>query len=134
VARGQLAVAASGGGGSASTEAPSLEDLRSGLQEAIKAEDYASAARIRDRIAELEQADPVVQAERELEAAIAEERFEVRQPYADASCARCSRLQTSHKHTHRAVCGVAGCGAFARHAQPAAPAAAHGAVGGGPRL
>lgn len=58
-------------------QAPSLDDLRAGLQEAIKAEDYGTAARIRDRIAQVEQEDPVVTAERELEQAVAEERFEV---------------------------------------------------------
>lgn len=102
VARGSLAVVKSGGVGAASTEAPSLEDLRSGLQAAIKAEDYATAARIRDRIAELEQADPVVQAQRELEAAVAEERFEVWRRHACAARAPCSRLSDPSAHTHAA--------------------------------
>lgn len=66
--------AAAGGG---SIETPSLADLRSGLEAAVKAEDYQTAAQIRDRINELEQADPLVLAERELEQAISEERFEV---------------------------------------------------------
>ncbi|KAI3428176.1 hypothetical protein D9Q98_006556 [Chlorella vulgaris] len=65
--------AAAGGG---SIETPSLADLRSGLEAAVKAEDYQTAAQIRDRINELEQADPLVLAERELEQAISEERFE----------------------------------------------------------
>ena len=55
-----------------------LGELRAGLQEAVKAEDYATAARIRDRISLLEQEDPVVQAEQALAQAIAEQRFEVR--------------------------------------------------------
>ena len=65
------------GGTEAPTEPPSLAQLREGLAEAVKAEDFATAARLRDRIAETEAADPVVRAERELEQAIAEERFEV---------------------------------------------------------
>jgi hypothetical protein len=65
----------SSSGSVGSVEAPSLDELRQGLAEAVKAEDYASATRIRDRIAELEQTDPVVQTERQLEQAIAEERF-----------------------------------------------------------
>jgi hypothetical protein len=59
-------------------QASSLSELQDGLQEAIKAEDYAAAARIRDRISEFMQEDPVLQAEARLEAAIREERFEVR--------------------------------------------------------
>ena len=72
------AAAQSGSSGSGSVQASSLSELQDGLQEAIKAEDYAAAARIRDRISEFMQEDPVLQAEARLDAAVREERFEVR--------------------------------------------------------
>lgn len=68
--------AQSGSSGSGSVQASSLSELQDGLQEAIKAEDYAAAARIRDRISEFMQEDPVLQAEARLDAAVREERFE----------------------------------------------------------
>lgn len=71
-----LIVAQAGGGGS-STATPTLSDLKRSLDEAVKGEDYAAAASIRDRIAELEQQDPVLQLEAQLEEAIAEQRYEV---------------------------------------------------------
>lgn len=43
----------------------------------MQSEDYAAAAQLRDRIAQLESQDPLLAAQVELEAAVREERFEV---------------------------------------------------------
>lgn len=79
--RGRLlvpAAAAQSAASDAPSQALSLVELRSGLEEAVKAEDYATAARIRDRIAQYEREDPVLQVEAQLAAAVAEQRFQVR--------------------------------------------------------
>ena len=84
--RPRLAVVAQAGGAApsaaaastAAAEGPSLAELKNSLSSAVQAEDYAEAARLRDAIAALEAADPVLQLEAQLEAAVRDQRFRVR--------------------------------------------------------
>lgn len=86
--RQRLALVAQAGPSAAapSAEAPTLAELKNNLSTAVQAEDYAEAARLRDAITALEAADPVLQLEGQLEAAVREQRFEVRPPAAAALC------------------------------------------------
>ena len=52
-----------------------LETLKAALEQVVKAEDYATAAKVRDAIRTVEQKDPLVSLQSELEAAISEERY-----------------------------------------------------------
>lgn len=65
-----------GAAGSTASGAAEVADLRRDLAVAIQSEDYAAAAQLRDRIAQLESQDPLLAAQVELEAAVREERFE----------------------------------------------------------
>lgn len=52
-----------------------LETLREALESSVRAEDYATAAKVRDAIRTVEQRDPLVSIQSELEVAISEERY-----------------------------------------------------------
>jgi ApaG protein len=58
------------------TRVEDLVTLRTALDVCIQAEDYASAARLRDEIQRLEDKDPLRRLETELENAVKEDRFE----------------------------------------------------------
>jgi hypothetical protein len=55
----------------------SKDELQKALQSAIAAEDYATAARLKDQIMEIELQDPLISLKWELDAAVEEERYAV---------------------------------------------------------
>ena len=57
--------------------AQSKEELQKALKQAIAAEDYATAARLKEQIVEIEMQDPFTGLKWALEEAIAEERYAV---------------------------------------------------------
>lgn len=57
--------------------AQSKEELQKALKQAIAAEDYATAARLKEQIVEIEMQDPLTGLKWALDAAIAEERYAV---------------------------------------------------------
>eukprot|EP00873_Tetraselmis_striata_P019598 jgi/Tetstr1/439862/TSEL_028273.t1 len=63
--------------------APSLKELAAALDDAVAKEDYTAAAVLRDQLRAAEAADPVVSAQRALEASIREERYEDAARYRD---------------------------------------------------
>jgi hypothetical protein len=61
------------------------EELQQALKNAIAAEDYTTAARLKEQITEIEMQDPLTGLKWALEAAIEEERYAVSKPF-DAVC------------------------------------------------
>lgn len=113
----------------AAQQPQSKEELQQALKTAIAAEDYATAARLKEQITEIEMQDPLVGLKLALDAAIAEERYAVSSSQAPTwprnaltgrqavSSHGCSRCVLGRRARDTDGCSCSPCGA----ASPAHP-------------